>query len=105
MEKTASPAKTGAENPPRRENPAAGTENPGMRPPQVGKTPAARVSAPTIGTAAAKVPTAPEDAGNDLLGMSLFHHKTLHPQFRYGFPAILILQLILAGFLVYHFFF
>lgn len=38
-------------------------------------------------------------------GMRLFHHKTLHPQFRYGFPAILILQLILAGFLVYHFFF
>lgn len=40
-----------------------------------------------------------------ILGMRLFHHKTLHPQFRYGFPAILILQLILAGFLVYHFFF
>lgn len=40
-----------------------------------------------------------------ILGMRLFHHKTLHPQFRYGFPAILILQLILAGFLIYHFFF
>lgn len=40
-----------------------------------------------------------------ILGMRLFHHKTLHPQFRYGFPAILILQLILVGFLVYHFFF
>lgn len=40
-----------------------------------------------------------------ILGMRIFHHKTLHPQFRYGFPAILILQLILAGFLVYHFFF
>ena len=40
-----------------------------------------------------------------ILGMRLFHHKTLHPQFRYGFPALLILQLILAGFLVYHFFF
>ena len=40
-----------------------------------------------------------------ILGMRLFHHKTLHPQFRYGFPAILILQLILDGFLVYHFFF
>ena len=40
-----------------------------------------------------------------ILGMRLFHHKTLHPQFRYGFPAILVLQLILAGFLVYHFFF
>lgn len=38
-----------------------------------------------------------------ILGMRLFHHKTLHPQFRYGFPAILILQLILTGFLVYHF--
>ena len=40
-----------------------------------------------------------------ILGIRIFHHKTLHPQFRYGFPAILILQLILAGFLVYHFFF
>lgn len=40
-----------------------------------------------------------------ILGMRIFHHKTLHPQFRYGFPAILILQLILSGFLVYHFFF
>ena len=40
-----------------------------------------------------------------ILGMRIFHHKTLHPQFRYGFPAILILQLILARFLVYHFFF
>ena len=40
-----------------------------------------------------------------ILGMRIFHHKTLHPQFHYGFPAILILQLILAGFLVYHFFF
>ena len=34
-----------------------------------------------------------------LLGMAVFHHKTLHPSFRIGFPVILIAQLALAGFL------
>ncbi|MGI5921828.1 MAG: DUF1294 domain-containing protein [Syntrophomonadaceae bacterium] len=28
------------------------------------------------------------------LGMHLFHHKTLHPKFRYGFPTILLIQVI-----------
>lgn len=36
-----------------------------------------------------------------ILGMKLFHHKTLHPQFKYGFPAILILQLVLLTAVVY----
>ena len=31
-----------------------------------------------------------------ILGMRLFRHKTLHPTFRYGFPAILVLQLAAA---------
>ena len=34
-----------------------------------------------------------------ILGMAAFHHKTLHKSFRLGFPAILIAQLALAGFL------
>lgn len=28
-----------------------------------------------------------------LIGMRLWHHKTLHAKFRYGLPAILILQI------------
>lgn len=32
-----------------------------------------------------------------LLGMRVFHHKTLHRKFTVGVPAILILQLILAA--------
>ncbi len=31
-----------------------------------------------------------------LLGMYLFHHKTKHPKFVYGMPAILILQMLVA---------
>jgi len=30
-----------------------------------------------------------------LLGMKVWHHKTLHKSFRYGIPAILILQIVL----------
>ncbi|MCR5175355.1 MAG: DUF1294 domain-containing protein, partial [Anaerovibrio sp.] len=29
-----------------------------------------------------------------LFAMSLFHHKTLHLKFKYGVPAILLLQVI-----------
>lgn len=29
-------------------------------------------------------------------GIKLFHHKTLHKKFKYGVPAILILQLAMA---------
>ena len=32
-----------------------------------------------------------------LLGMKAFHHKTLHKSFRFGIPAILILQILLIG--------
>ena len=32
-----------------------------------------------------------------LLGMKVFHHKTLHRSFRIGIPLILIAQLVLAG--------
>lgn len=30
-----------------------------------------------------------------LLGMRVFHHKTLHKTFRFGIPAILILQIVI----------
>lgn len=30
-----------------------------------------------------------------ILGMKVFHHKTLHKRFRYGLPAILVLQILL----------
>ena len=33
------------------------------------------------------------------LGMKVFRHKTRHSQFVFGIPAIMILQLALAGFL------
>ena len=32
-----------------------------------------------------------------ILGMRMFHHKTLHTAFRLGFPAVLAVQLLLAG--------
>ena len=34
------------------------------------------------------------------VGMFFFHHKTKHWYFRYGFPAILVLQLIAAAYLI-----
>lgn len=37
-----------------------------------------------------------------ICGMHLFHHKTLHKQFRYGLPAILFLQLTAAGLVWYY---
>lgn len=37
-----------------------------------------------------------------LLGMKVFHHKTLHKTFRFGIPAILALQIIIpAGLYIY----
>lgn len=36
-------------------------------------------------------------------GMRFFHHKTRHRYFRYGMPAIFLLQLILAVFFSLHF--
>lgn len=38
-----------------------------------------------------------------LLGMKVWHHKTLHRTFRFGIPAILILQLVLAAGLYLYF--
>ena len=34
------------------------------------------------------------------LGMKVWHHKTMHKKFKYGIPAILIIQLILIGYLL-----
>ena len=34
------------------------------------------------------------------IGMFHFHHKTKHWYFRYGFPAIMIIHIILAAFLI-----
>ena len=37
-----------------------------------------------------------------LLGMRVWHHKTLHRSFRFGIPAILILQIVIpAGLYLY----
>ena len=37
-----------------------------------------------------------------LLGMRVWHHKTLHKSFRFGIPAILALQIIIpAGLWLY----
>ena len=37
-----------------------------------------------------------------LLGMKVWHHKTLHKSFRFGIPAILILQILIpAGLYLY----
>ena len=40
-----------------------------------------------------------------LLGMKVWHHKTLHRKFKYGVPAILALQIIvvLGLFVYFHF--
>ncbi len=40
-----------------------------------------------------------------LLGMKIWHHKTKHAKFRFGLPAILILQIaaILAALYCYYF--
>ncbi len=35
------------------------------------------------------------------LGMKIWHHKTQHKKFRYGVPAIIIIQLSLIGYLLY----
>ena len=36
-----------------------------------------------------------------ILGMQLFRHKTKHPSFVLGMPAILIFQLLLTGLFIY----
>ena len=37
------------------------------------------------------------------LGMKVWHHKTQHKKFRYGVPAIIIVQLALIGYILYRF--
>jgi uncharacterized membrane protein YsdA (DUF1294 family) len=32
------------------------------------------------------------------LGMKVWHHKTQHKKFRYGIPAIIIIQLVIIGY-------
>ena len=34
-----------------------------------------------------------------LLGLKVWHHKTMHKKFKYGLPLILIIQIILIGYL------
>ena len=33
-------------------------------------------------------------------GMKVWHHKTLHNKFKYGIPAIIIIQLLLIGYFI-----
>lgn len=35
------------------------------------------------------------------IGMKVWHHKTLHKKFKYGVPAILVLQIALAIYLIF----
>ena len=35
------------------------------------------------------------------LGMKVWHHKTQHNKFKYGVPAIIIIQLALIGYILY----
>ena len=35
-----------------------------------------------------------------LLGMKIWHHKTMHKKFKYGLPAILIAQIAVIGYLL-----
>ena len=34
------------------------------------------------------------------LGMKTWHHKTMHKKFKYGVPAIIVIQLALAAFTI-----
>ena len=38
-----------------------------------------------------------------LLGMKVWHHKTQHKKFQYGLPFILLLQIALMAWCVWHF--
>ena len=35
-----------------------------------------------------------------LLGMRIWHHKTMHKKFKYGVPAIIIVQIAVIGYLL-----
>ena len=36
-------------------------------------------------------------------GMKVWHHKTLHKNFKYGIPAIIIVQLAIIGYILYEY--
>lgn len=36
-----------------------------------------------------------------LLGMKVWHHKTMHKKFQYGVPAILVVQVAIAGWIIF----
>jgi len=36
------------------------------------------------------------------LGMHLFHHKTRKPLFRFGIPAVILIQVFVAAFILYN---
>ena len=38
-----------------------------------------------------------------LLGMKVWHHKTMHKKFKYGVPAIIIVQIAVIGYLLVKF--
>lgn len=38
-----------------------------------------------------------------IIGMKVWHHKTLHKKFKFGIPAIIIIQIALIGYLTYYF--
>lgn len=35
------------------------------------------------------------------LGMKIWHHKTMHKKFKYGIPAIIIVQLAIIGYVLF----
>ena len=35
------------------------------------------------------------------VGMKVWHHKTMHNKFKYGIPAIIIVQLLIVGYLLF----
>jgi len=37
------------------------------------------------------------------LGMKVWHHKTQHKKFKYGVPAIIIIQLAIIGYILYEY--
>ena len=36
-----------------------------------------------------------------LLGMKVWHHKTMHKKFQYGVPAILVVQVAVVGWIIF----
>ena len=35
-----------------------------------------------------------------LLGMKIWHHKTMHKKFKYGIPAIILIQVLVIGYIL-----